>query len=147
MHSYYNLHNMLVCAWWLYNMSYIILIAVTHADIILSKVPQSRNVSAGAWVEFTCATEESGVTSFGMTTTPPFAGQIPTSAALPDGGRQQTLSFTAPSEHSIITITCVAIRSPDFIETTAILMIQGKIINESSMYSLNHFMYTCRSLV
>ena len=103
---------------------------VTYADIILSKVPHSRNVSAGALVEFTCATEESGVTSFGITTTPPFAGQISIHVALPNGGRQQTLSFFAPSEHSSITITCVAIRIPDVNETTAILTIQGKIINE-----------------
>ena len=109
-----------------------------HAGIILSTVPQSRNVSAGALVEFTCATEESGVTSFVMTTTPPFAGQT-----LITGNesihRKQILKFIAPSEHTNITIRCAAFRHPDVNETTAILMIQGKIINESSMYSPNHF--------
>ena len=86
--------------------------------------------SAGTLVEFTCATEESGVTSFGITTTPPFADQTSISDALPKGGRQKTLSFIAPSEHKNITITCVAIRFPDVNETTAMLMIQGKIINK-----------------
>ena len=80
-------------------------------------------------MEFTCATEESGVTSFGLTTTPPFADQFSISVALPNGGIQQVLSFVAPSEHTNITITCVAFRLPDVNETTAILMIQGKIIN------------------
>ena len=78
-------------------------------------------------MEFTCATEESGVIAFSITTTPPFAGQISVTDALPNGGRQQTLSFIAPSEYSSITITCVAVRLPDINETTAILMTQGKI--------------------
>ena len=115
----------------------------THATIILSKVPQPRNVSAGESVEFTCATEESGVNSLILSTSPSFSGQISMPAdTLPNGGRQQMLSFVAPSEYSSIVITCAAVRSPDVNETKATLMIQGKTINESSIYSLNHFMYT-----
>ena len=90
-------------------------------------------------MEFTCATAESGVTSFGISTTPAFVDQISVPIALANGGRQQILSFFAPSGHSSITITCVAIRLPDVNETTAILMIQGKIVNTCSIYSLNHF--------
>ena len=101
----------------------------TQANIILSKVPQSRNVSAGELVEFTCATEESGVTSFAITTTPQFGGQTLAPGALPNGGRQRTLRFIAPSEHTNITITCVAKRNEYVKVTTATLMIQGKIIH------------------
>ena len=100
-----------------------------HADILLSKFPQSRNVSARTLVELTCATEESGVTSFFIDTIPQFGGQTPTSSALPNGGRQKTLSFIAPSEHTNITITCVAKRNEDVNVTKATLMIQGKIIH------------------
>ena len=107
----------------------ILIFTGAQANIILSKFPQSRNVSARALVEFTCVTEESGVTSFGITTIPPIIGQISVLDVLPSGGRQQTLSFIAPSEHNNITIVCSAIKSPDFNETTAILMIQGTIID------------------
>ena len=107
--------------------------AGTQANIILSKVPQSRNVSAGALVEFICATEESGVSLLGISTTPIFAGQISMPVALPNGGRQEMLSFIAPSKHNNITIVCSAIRSHDFNLTTAILMIQGTIIDCMSL--------------
>ena len=114
-----------------------------HTNIVLSKVPQSRNVSAGESVEFMCATEERGVNALFLSTSPSFSGQISMPVGtLPNEGRKQILSFIAPSEHSSIVVTCAAVRGPDVNETKAILMIQGKIINESSIYSLNHFMYT-----
>ena len=101
----------------------------TQANINLSKLPQSRNVSAGALVEFTCATEESGVTSLAISTLPSVPHHESISSDLLNGGKQHTLSFIAPSEHSIITILCTVVRIPDVNQTTAILMIQGKIID------------------
>ena len=89
-------------------------------------IPQSRNVSAGTLVELVCATEESGVTTFGMTTTPELEHGNSVRLNLPNGGRQHTLSFIALSEHSSVTVTCIALRLPDVNETTAVLMIQGK---------------------
>ena len=100
-----------------------------QANIILSKLPQSRNVSAGALVEFTCATEESGVTSFAIITIPSVPHHESISTDLPSGGRQHTLSFIVPFENSNITILCIAVRIPDVNQTTAILRIQGKIID------------------
>ena len=79
-------------------------------------------------MEFTCATEESGVTSLVISTVPSVAHHESTSIDFPNGGRRQhILNFIAPSEHSSITILCTAVRIPDVNQTTAILMIQGKI--------------------
>ena len=77
-------------------------------------------------MELVCATEESGVTSFGLSTTPEIGQSNSVRLNLPNGGRKHTLSFIAPSEHSSITVTCIAIRLPDVNVTTAVLMIQGK---------------------
>ena len=89
-------------------------------------IPESRNVSVGTFVKLVCATEESGVATFGMTTTPELEHGNSVRLNLPNGGRQHTLSFIALSEHSSITVTCGAVRFPDVNETTAMLMIQGK---------------------
>ena len=94
--------------------------------ITLSAVPESRNVSAGTLVEFTCATAEKGVT-LAITSTPTVVESVANQTDLPSGGNQFTLSFTAPSEHSSITITCIAFKGPDIIQPTALLMIQGNI--------------------
>ena len=88
--------------------------------------PQSRNVSAGTFVELVCATEESGVTTFGISTAPELEHGNSVRTNLHNGGKQHTLSFIALSEHSSITVTCAAVRFPDVNETTAVLMIQGK---------------------
>ena len=98
-----------------------------YAVITLSAVPKSRNVSAGTQVHFTCATEESEV-KLAITTIPTVVGSAANQTDLPNGGNQFTLSFTAPSEHSSITITCVGFRGSDIIQSTAQLMIQGNII-------------------
>ena len=106
--------------------------AVIQANIIiLSKVPQSRNVSVGTLMEFTCATEESGVTSLVISTEPSVPHHESISTDLPSGGKQHQLSIIAPSEHSniIIIIRCTAVRIPDVNQTNAILMIQGKIMD------------------
>ena len=98
-----------------------------QANILLSKLPQSRNASAHTLVEFTCATEESGVTSLVISTEPSVAHHESISTDLPNGGKQHQLSIIVPSEHSYIIIKCTAVRIPDVNQTTAILRIQGMI--------------------
>ena len=106
-----------------------------YAAITLTAVPKSRNVSAGTPVEFTCATAESGVT-LAITSTPTVAGSVANQTDLPNGGNQFTLSFTAPSEHSSITVTCIAFKGPDIIQPTALLMIQGN--NYNNLLHVEH---------
>ena len=103
-----------------------VLTAAIQANIILSKLPQSRNVSAHTLEEFTCATEEINVTTLVITTQPASVKHhLSKSDDLPNGGKQHTLSIVVPSEYSYIIIRCTAVRIPDVRETTAILMIQG----------------------
>ena len=98
----------------------------TQSVITLSAVPESRNVSAGTPVEFTCATAESGVT-LAITATPTVAGSVANQIDLLNGGNQFMLRFTAQSGHSSITVTCVAIRGSDIIQSIALLMMQGNL--------------------
>ena len=113
-----------------------------HADILLSVIPQSRNISAGTLVEFTCATPETGLTSF--TLTPGIALGNTMEIMLPNGDRQLTLSFIAPPEYQMLTISCVATRVNnmgmlvDINTSAAVLMIQGERlqINNQSTYVL-----------
>ena len=101
-----------------------------NADIILSDTPQSRNVSAGTKVVFTCATPENGLTSFTLTPGLTLGNTI--EMILPNGDRQLMLSFIAPSEYQMLTISCVATRVnnmgilEDFNTSAAVLMIQGE---------------------
>ena len=107
--------------------------AGTQSVITLSAVPKSRNVSVGTLVEFTCASEESGVT-MGITTTPTVVGSVANQTDLPNGGNMFSLSFTAPQQHSSITVTCLAIRGSDIIQSTALLMIQGNMAEYCIQY-------------
>ena len=101
-----------------------------QADIILSETPKSRNVSVGTSVVFTCATPETGLSSF--TLTPGITLGNTMEMTLPNGDRQLTLSFIAPSKYQMLTISCVATRLSnmgllvDFNSSTAVLMIQGE---------------------
>ena len=102
-----------------------------QAVIILSNTPQSKNVSAGTLVEFTCATPETGLTAFAISTDVTLANTMSNDVPLPNGDRQLTLSFIAPSEHQFINIACIATRintmgMVEFNQSTAIMMIQGK---------------------
>ena len=100
---------------------------------MLSASPQSRNVSVGTTVEFTCSTLENDLTSFILAESPPVEGA---DVVLSNGGMQLTLNFIAPSKHSSIVISCVAIKGISVNQSTALLMIQGEpavtyiIINE-----------------
>ena len=113
-----------------------------QANILLSKLPQSRNASANTLVEFTCATEESGVNILVITTEPSVPHHESISTDLPNGGKQHQLSIIVSSEHSNVTIKCTAVRLPDVNHTTAILRIQGmqnclllnKMINSHCMH-------------
>ena len=108
--------------------------------IILSDTPQSKNVSAGTLVKFTCATFETGLLSFTITTGDVTLGHtsMNNDVILTNGNRQLTLSFIAPSEHQLINIVCVATRintmgKAELNTSTAILMIQGE---TTYMYSI-----------
>ena len=106
----------------------------------MSDVPKSRNVSAGTPVELTCATEESGVT-LAITATPTVVGSVPNQIDLPNGGNLFSLSFTAPPQHSSITITCLAFRGSDIIQPTALLMIQGNTCMANIKYCTQYIYY------
>ena len=92
---------------------------------MFSTTPQSRNVSAGTMVEFTCAVPASGLTSFAISTTPTVGDSVIDGSDLPNGDRQVTLSFIAPSDQTSINIVCVATTATDFNQSIAVLMIQG----------------------
>lgn len=103
----------------------------TQGDIILSDTPDSRNVSGGTLVNFTCATPETGLTVFAISANVTLGNTTNNDVILPNGHRQVTLSFVAPSEHQVIGITCVAtrintMRVVEIKQSTAILMIQGE---------------------
>ena len=92
---------------------------------MFSTTPQSGNVSAGTVVEFTCAAPASGLTILGITATPPVGGSDTDDNILPNGDRQATLSFIAPSDQTNISIVCVALKGTDLNQSSAVLMIQG----------------------
>ena len=94
------------------------------AGIVFSITPQSRNVSAGTMVEFTCAAPASGLTSFDITTNPTVEGSVG-GGDLPNGDRLVTLNFIAPSDQTSISIVCAAIATTGFNQSFAVLMIQG----------------------
>ena len=92
---------------------------------MFSTTPQSRNVSAGTMVEFTCAAPVNGLTSLGISTTPTVGGSVVGGSDLPNGDRQVTLNFIAPSDQTSISIVCVATTTTGFNQSLAVLMIQG----------------------
>ena len=102
---------------------------------MFSTTPQSRNVSAGTMVEFTCAAPASGLTSFSLSTTPTVEGSVVGGSDLPNGDRLITLNFIAPSDQTSISIVCTATAmNGGFNQSFAVLMIQGNRIRSSYMY-------------
>ena len=95
------------------------------AGVLFSITPQSRNVSAGTMVEFTCAAPASGLTSFGINANPTVEGSVVGGSDLTNGDRLVTLNFIAPSDQTNISIVCAAITSTGFDQSFAVLMIQG----------------------
>ena len=91
---------------------------------LLSVTPESRNVSAGTLVEITCASPESGLNFFSLTTTPQVDGSN-TVVTHPNGSTQHTLSFIAPSQNSTIDISCIAVKGTFVDQSKSVLMIQG----------------------
>ena len=96
---------------------------------LLSATPESRNVSAGTLVEISCATPETGLTVFSLTTTPHIDGSA-TVVTHPNGGTQHMLSFIAPVQHSIINIACVVVKGTVSDQSIAVLIIQGESVSE-----------------
>ena len=91
---------------------------------LLLATPVSRNASAGTLLEFTCATLETGLTAFSLTTLPHIDGSDIV-VTHPNGGTQHTLSFIAPVQHSTINIACIAVKGMVNDQGIAVLMIQG----------------------
>ena len=125
--------------------SYMIIISIPGVQgvIILSDTlhDQSRNVSAGTLVEFTCAAPETGLLSITLTPDVTLVNAMEKDVILPNGDRQLTLSFIAPSEHQLINIACIASRfnamsMVDVHTSSAMLMIQGKIAFKLCPYAM-----------
>ena len=99
--------------------------AGSEAVIILSTTPESRNVSEGKIVEFSCATPDSGV-NLGWITIPPNVdigtGVVSTP---PEGGKLSVLSFTATAQHNNVCIICFAFKYLSSNQSGAILLVQG----------------------
>ena len=95
------------------------------AGLVFLTTPQSRNVSAGIMVEFTCAAPASGLTSLGISTNPTVGSSTTDGSDLPNGVRLLTLNFIAPSDQNSINIVCVATTTIEFNQSFAVLMIQG----------------------
>ena len=92
---------------------------------MFSTTPQSRNVSAGTMVEFTCAAPASGLTSFSISTNPTVGSSTTDGSDLPNGVRLLTVNFIALSDQTSISIVCVATTTTGFNQSLAVLMIQG----------------------
>ena len=111
---------------------YNLICIVVQGVILLSDTPQSKNVSAGTLVKFTCATPETGLLSFTMSTSVTLGvNSAKNDMILQNGDRQLTLNFIAPSKHQSISVACIASRintmgMVDVNTSTALLMIQGK---------------------
>ena len=108
-----------------------ILIVGSCVGQLLSVYPESRNVSAGTLVQITCATPETELTVFSLTTTPHIdvSDRVVTH---PNGGTQHTLSFIAPVKHSSINIVCHAIKGTVNEQKITVLMIQGEPVSVCS---------------
>ena len=92
---------------------------------LLSASPESKNVSAGTLVEFTCATPETGLTAFSLTTSPHIDGSDRV-VTHPNEGTQHTLSFIAPVQDSTILVACFVVKGMVSDQGIAVLMIQGE---------------------
>ena len=102
----------------------------SKAVIIFSVTPESRNVSEGMIVEFSCATPDSGV--FLNWQTKPLNVDIGYKLLVftpPEGGKLSLLSFTATAQHNNISIMCLAVKVPNSNQSTALLLVQGKPTN------------------
>ena len=95
---------------------------------LLSATPESRNVSVGTLVEITCASSETGLDYFNLTTEPQVDGSNITDTQ-PNGGTQHTLSFIAPAQNSII-VSCIVVKGSVVDQSIAVLMIQGEPVSK-----------------
>ena len=102
-----------------------ILIVGSCVGQLLSATPASRNVSAGTLVQITCASPETGLNFFRLTTSPLINGSD-TVITYPNGGTQHTLSFIAPVKHSTIDILCITVKGTVVEQSISVLTIQGE---------------------
>ena len=77
-------------------------------------------------MQITCASPETGLNFFSLTTTPHIDGSD-TDVTHSNGGTQHTLSFTAPAYYSTVNILCIAVKGTVVDQSIAVLMIQGEL--------------------
>ena len=96
------------------------------ATVTLSVTPESKNVTVGTEVTFSCATPEKGLLFFFLETTPPLGtGQLNT---LPNGDQMLTRTVVTKLEYTKIIVTCTAFKHSNAYKlSTAYLMVQGEI--------------------
>ena len=92
------------------------------------ETPQSQNVSAGQEVEFTCTTSSSDST-IGWAFSKNFGSVTLIDLMLPGGGTHSTRRFTASIDHNQSTVTCIVISGGTTESYTALLLVQGKLLN------------------
>ena len=100
------------------------LVPGTEGVPTLSVTPESRNVSEGKMVEFSCATRHRGVT-ITWETIPHVETTNKNDTDLSGGGMQSVLSFIATAQHNNTTIICIVVNSGGS-QSTAFLFVQGK---------------------
>ena len=118
------------------------LIVGSCVGVLLSTTPVSRNVSAGTLVQITCASPETELTVFSLTTTPHIDGSDKV-VTHPNGGTQHTLSFIAPVQHNIINIACIVVKGKVSNQSIAVLIIQGESFLRVYIKRPCHWMTKC----
>ena len=98
----------------------------TTAVIILSVTPESKNVSEGTMVEFSCASPDTGV-EFSWSTKPHVqTTERGMDRTNPDVGKLSTFSFTASAQQNNTQIICTVFVNSTSNQGTALLLVQGK---------------------
>ena len=109
--------------------------AGTTVVIILSVTPESRNVSEGKMVEFSCASPNTGV-GFSWSTIPHVGTtMIEPDNTSPELGKLSTLRFTASSQQNNTQVICFAVIGTNSNQSTALLLVQGKPIYYSNYFN------------
>ena len=102
--------------------------------LILTTTPESRNISEGKIASFSCATQNSGVFLSWQTIPPNIDVGTPVVSTPPEGGKLSVLSFTATAQHNNLSIICNAVKVPSSNQSTALLLVQGKLIQLNCHY-------------
>ena len=101
---------------------------VGSAGVIFTTTPESRNISEGRIASFSCAIRDSGVFVSWHTVPPNIDIGTPVVSTPPGGGKLSVLSFTATAQHNNLSLICNAVKVPSSNQSTALLLVQGKLI-------------------